>query len=132
MSTAEERLKILNMVSEGKITAEEGARLLSALQESERRGASPAQNGTDSSFGSPESRYLRIRVCNCQSGRDKINVNIPMNLVSVALRMGARFTPDVDGVELEDIVDAIRQGARGKIVDVTDDEAGERIEIFVE
>lgn len=132
MSTAEERLKILNMVAEGKITAEEGARLLSALQETERRGTSATQGGPDSAPGFSESQYLRIRVCNCQSGRDKINVNIPMNLVSVALRMGARFAPDVDGVDLEDVVEAIRQGARGKIVDVTDEEVGERVEIFVE
>jgi hypothetical protein len=132
MSTAEERLKILSMVAEGKITAEEGARLLSALQVADHPGGSAAQSGTDAGLGPGEARYLRIRVCNCESGRDKINVNIPMNLVSVALRMGARFAPDVDGVELEDIVKAIRQGARGKIVDVTDDEAGERVEIFVE
>lgn len=132
MSTAEERLRILNMVAEGKITAEEGARLLSALQQIERPGTSSAQNGPDSATSFADAHSLRIRVCNCQSGRDKINVKIPMNLVSVALRMGARFTPDVDGVELEDIVKAIRQGARGKIVDVTDEETDERIEVFVE
>jgi hypothetical protein len=132
MSTAEERLKILNMVAEGKITAKEGARLLSALQEAERPGTSSAQNGPDSTSSLTEAHALHIRVCNCQSGRDKINVKIPINLVSVALRMGARFTPDVDGVELEDIVEAIRQGARGKIVDVTDEETDEHIEVFVE
>ncbi len=132
MSTAEERLKILNMVADRRITAEEGARLLSALQKTEQREATSAHSRPDSTFDAAESHYLRIRVCNCQSGRDKINVNIPMNLVSVALRMGARFAPDVDGVELEDIVEAIRQGAHGKIVDVTDEEANERIEIFVE
>lgn len=132
MSTTEERLRILNMVAEGKITAEEGTRLLSALQEAERPGASSSQNGADAAFSFAEAHSLRIRVCNGQSGRDKINVRIPMNLVNVALRMGARFAPDVDGVELEDIVKAIRQGARGKIVDVTDEEADERIEIYVE
>jgi hypothetical protein len=132
MSTVEERLKILNMVAEGKIAAEEGARLLSALEETERSGAPSTPNGPDAAAGSAEARSLRIRVYNCQSGRDKINVRIPINLVSVALRMGARFTSDVDGIEVEDVVKAIRQGARGKIVDVTDAEGDERIEIYVE
>ncbi len=132
MFTVEDRLKILNMVAEGNIMAEEGARLLSVLQETGRPAASSTQSGPDSFLGSADAHSLRIRVCNCQSGRDKINVNIPMNLVSVALRMGARFAPGVDGVEIEDIVEAIRQGARGKIVDVTDEEADERIEIYVE
>lgn len=132
MSTAEERLKILNLVAEGKVTAEEGARLLSEIQETERLGASSTQNEPDAASSFAEAHSLRIRVCNCRSGRDKINVKIPMNLVNVALRMGARFTPDVDGIELDDIMQAIRQGTRGKIVDVTDEETDERIEIYVE
>ena len=36
MATSEERIKILRMVEEGKITAEEGAKLLSALSESRK------------------------------------------------------------------------------------------------
>lgn len=132
MSTAEERLKILNMIAEGKITAEEGARLLSAQPETENPEAPSAPNTSDSASNFTEARSLRIRVCNSQSGRDKINVRIPINLVSVALRMGARFTSDIDGIEVEDIVQAIRQGARGKIVDITDTDVDERIEIYVE
>jgi polyhydroxyalkanoate synthesis regulator phasin len=34
--TTEERMKILKMIDEGKITAEEGARLLSTLSESRK------------------------------------------------------------------------------------------------
>src|SRR5229473_8257052 len=38
MATAEERMKILKMVEEGKVSAEDGAKLLSALKDS-RKGA---------------------------------------------------------------------------------------------
>lgn len=134
MSTTEERLKILNMIAEGKITAEEGAHLLSALQESERRGGSASPSIPPGSlYSAGDARYLRIRVSSIESGRDRVNVNIPLNLVNVALRIGARFAPEeMEGLEIGDLVESIRQGVRGKIVDVTDEEDGEHVEIFVE
>lgn len=126
MSTEEERMKILNMIAEGKITAEEGAQLLSALQNVGRKGgATPPSPGG-------EARYLRIRVTNLTTGRERASVNIPINLVSVAMRMGARFAPDMEDISYEEVMDAISQGMRGKIVDVTEDESGEHVEIFVE
>ncbi len=130
MSTVEERLKILNMIAEGKITAEEGAQLLNALKEGERRGPGPSSRSDFAQGG--DARYLRIRVSNLESGREKVNVNIPMNLVNVGLRMGARFAPEIDGFDFDEIMSAIRSGTRGKIIDVTDDEDGEHVEIYVE
>jgi SHOCT-like protein len=128
MSTAEERLKILNMVAEGKISAEEGSRLLEALQSAERKVGATA--GMATSGG--ESRYLRIRVTNTHTGRERASVNIPVNLVNVAMRMGARFAPEMEDISFEEVMSAINQGMRGKIVDVTEGETGEHVEIFVE
>jgi len=131
MSTAEERLKILNMIAENKITAEEGAQLLSALRGAERKGSG---SSSSSAFtpGGGETRYLRIRVTNLGTGREKVNVNIPLSLVNVALRMGARFAPELEDMEFGEVVEAIRSGMRGKIVDISENEAGEHVEIFVE
>ena len=38
MTSVEERMKILKMIEEGKISAEEGAKLLAALRDGGRRG----------------------------------------------------------------------------------------------
>lgn len=127
MATTEERLKILNMVAEGKITAEDGAQLLNALKDADRR-SSPSGPG---SAQGDEGRYMRILVSGLD-GKQRVNVNIPMNLVNVGLRMGAKFAPEMDGVDLEDLMSAIRGGARGKILDVTDNDSGEHVEIYVE
>ena len=54
MATTEERMKILNMIREGKITAEEGAKLLSALGESQKAARS---TGTRASR---EPRWFRV------------------------------------------------------------------------
>ncbi len=128
MTTADERMQILKMIQEGKITAEEGAKLLQALSaggKADKRPPAPPPGTTDP-------RWFRVRVTDLRSGKNKVNVNIPMGLVNVGLRMGARFAPNVEGVNYEEIMTAIRSGASGKVMDVTDEESGERVEIFVE
>ena len=121
-------MKILNMIAEGKITAEDGAQLLNALKDAGRKSAPP---GTGNLPGGEDARYMRILVSGLD-GKQKVNVNIPMNLVNVGLRMGARFAPDMDGLDIEELVAAIRSGAHGKIIDVTDNDSGEHVEIYVE
>ena len=73
-----------------------------------------------------------MRVTDLQSGKHKVNVNIPIGLVDVGLKMGARFAPDMEGFDFAQVAEAIRQGVQGKIIDVEDSEDGERVEIYVE
>lgn len=126
MATTEERLQILKMIEEGKISAADGADLLRALDRDNR---SPA---VEPLKGSSSPRWFRVRVTDTASGRHKVNVNIPMGLVNVGIKMGARFAPEVEGVNYDDLMEAIRSGQQGKILDITDEEDGERVEIFVE
>jgi len=123
MSTAEERMQILRMIEARQISAEEGARLLAALDRADSKAAQAAT-------GSP--RWLRVRVTDLHTGKPKVNVNIPMGLVHVGIRMGARFAPNVEGLDVEQITRAIQEGAQGKIIDVEDAEDAERVEIFIE
>lgn len=127
MATAEERMRILKMIDEGKISAEEGAKLLSALNES-RRGSSaglpPRPTGS--------ARWLRVRVTDVATGRSKATVQIPLALMESGMKIGAHFAPEVEGVDMPTIMEALRSGMTGKIVDVVDEKDGEHVEIFVE
>ena len=125
MATVEERMRILKMVEDGQISAEEGAKLLAALSS----GSRPKSSLATAPGGA---KWFRVRVMDLNSGRNKVNVNIPMSLVSVGVKMGARFVPDVAGVDFDEIMEAIRSGAQGKIVDMVNEEDGERVEIFIE
>ena len=130
MTTTDERMQILKMIQDGKISAEEGAKLLQALStgaktDKQRPPAPPTPGGSDA-------RWFRVRVTDLGSGKNKVSVNIPMGLVNVAMRMGARFAPNVENVNYEEMAAAIKSGATGKVIDVTDEESGERVEIFVE
>ena len=62
MATAEERLKILKMIDEGKISAEEGAKLLAALSESRRPDRKAPVRGAAGT------RWLRVRVTDTFTG----------------------------------------------------------------
>ncbi len=126
MTTSEERMQILKMIQEGKITAEEGARLLAALAE----GARSEKKAAGGPGASPS--WFRVRVSDLASGRDKVNVNIPMGLVNVGIKMGARFAPEIEGVNPDEIMAALKSGTQGKIIDVINEEDGEHVEIFVE
>ncbi len=127
MASVEERMKILRMIEEGKITAEDGAKLLAALAESRK-----TPNVTLGANPPGEARWFRVRVTDLATGRAKVNVNIPMGLVNVGIKMGARFAPDLDSEQMEQLAEALKNGAVGKIIDVTDEDDGERVEIFVE
>ena len=117
-------MQILKMIEARQISAEEGARLLAALDRADSK-AGPA--------GPSEGpRWFRVRVTDLRSGRNKVNVNIPMGLVNVGIKMGARFAPNVEGLDVEQITKAIREGAHGKIVDVDEEEDGERVELYID
>ena len=128
MATIEERMKILKMIEEGKINAEEGAKLLAALADSRR--TPPLVSAAALTGGS--ARWLRIRVTDSVTGKTKVNVNLPMGLVDVGLKIGARFAPEIDSEQMDAINQALKSGLSGKIIDVTDEEDGEHVEIFVE
>jgi hypothetical protein len=128
MATTEERMKILKMIQEGKITAEEGAKLLAALRESRGK---PTRPGGMSPVGGNKG-WLRVRVTDMASGRTKVNVNLPLGLMDAGLRIGAQYAPELQGLDLNQLINEVRSGASGKIIDVIDEEDGEHVEIFIE
>ena len=77
-------------------------------------------------------RWLRVRVTDVATGRSKATVQIPIALLDAGMKIGAHFAPEVEGVDMSTIMEALRSGMTGKIVDVIDDADGEHVEIFVE
>lgn len=121
--TTEERRKILQMLEEGKITAEEAAALLRALGSRKPGPTGPSPIG--------ERRFLHICVTDIGSGKNKVNITVPLQLVKVGLRIAERFAPETE-VDWQELVEAITGGAMGKIVEIEDKEESERVEIYVE
>jgi hypothetical protein len=123
MATTEERMKILKMIEEGKLSAQEGAKLLSALASANRPLGGLSASGA---------KWLRVRVTDMATGRSKATVQIPISLMEAGMKIGAHFAPEIDGVNMDQLMEALRSGMTGKIIDVVEDEDGEHVEIFVE
>ena len=126
MANSNERTEILRLVENGKLSAAEGIQLLNTLDKAPR--IAPPERPRVSTKG----RWLHIRVTNLTTQAPKVNVNLPLGLVSAGLRIGQRYAPELHGIDWDTLLDEIQQGANGKLVEVEDQEDNERVEIFVD
>ncbi len=128
----EERNRILRMVEAGEVTAGEAAQLLDALAEAEPERERERERSIDRLR--VRSRTLRIRVSslNPKQQRVQMSTTIPLSLIRISLRLGARLIPQLSNSALEDLLRAIESGASGRVLDVQDLEEGQRVEIFAE
>ncbi len=127
MATPEERMRILKMIQDGKITAEEGTRLIQALdlQKPSTPAGSPAAT-------SKAARWFHVRVTDTNTGKTRVNVRLPVSLLNAGMKMGARFSPEVEGLDMKQLNEFINSGEVGKVVDVVDEKDGEHVEVFIE
>ncbi|HBT48448.1 MAG TPA: hypothetical protein DEA61_01000 [Caldanaerobacter subterraneus] len=123
----EERLRILKMVEEKKITAEEAAELLKALEVEEEVEVRKIPR---------KFRWLKIKVTDINTNKAKVNLSIPYSLVAWGMRIAGKFTPrdivESHGIDFEGLLKALEEGETGKIIDVYDEEDGEHVEISLE
>lgn len=134
MANPEERLKILQLLQEGKITADQAARLLEALETSASQAKGAPRPPVPPAPPSPAGggRWLRVRVTDTDTGKTRVNVRLPLNLVASGIRMGMRFAPEIEGLDVNELMAFIQSGESGHLVDVYDDEDGEHVEVYIE
>lgn len=121
-----EKMKILTMVQEGKITPEEGAKLLDALEGTVE---------TENIISTKKAKWIKIKVFD-PGEKAKVNVRLPISLVNIGVKLASKFSPEIkeSGLtdnDLEEIFKIIKNGEMGTIVDI-DTEKGEKVEIVVE
>jgi len=132
MATNDERTRILRMVQENKITAEEGLQLLEMLEQQPKTASQPQMEQSHFRTGSGEGKWCRIRVSDMDSGKTKVNIRLPMGLVNAGMKMGARFSPELDGIDMSEFIQAAKNGEIGQMIDVYDEEDREHVEIYIE
>lgn len=122
--------RVLQLVAEGKLTAEEAAPILEALDEPATRpaagahdpGGGPAPDPAGARSGTPA---LRIEVR--ERDRQVVNLRLPLALGRFALDRVPGISPD----QTERIREALRLGVRGPILEVAGDD-GDGVRIVVE
>jgi hypothetical protein len=124
-ASKDERDRILGLVEGGQVTAIQAAQLLDALEREGDASARPNERGRD--------RTLRIRVTNpARAQKATVSVLLPLSIVRVSLRLGARLVPQLSSSGFEDLLRTVDESTIGRLLDVQDLEKGERLEIFVE
>jgi hypothetical protein len=135
MTSSEERLKVLKMVQDGKITPEMAAELLKSLDASTKKIPTPPIPPEEPRMpfpGGSGGRFFRVKVTDTDSGRARVNVRLPLGMVNAGIRMGMRFSPEVEGLDAAKLAEALASGQTGQIMDIYDDEDGEHIEVYIE
>ena len=119
------RMQVLDMIAEGKITADEGARLLEALQGMSEK---PVKASPSPRIFTGE--MVVIRVINRTTGAVKVNFRMPYNLISTARRLGAKINANNNQINLEEILDTIQANPGESLYRI--DGENEIIEIMIE
>ena len=136
MSEALER--VLQLVAQGKLSAEDAAPLLDAL-EGKPKGApgaprppeppSPPQFGADlgpaANASGSQPRFARVEVR--ERGRRVVDLRIPISLGRFALSR----VPGLSSQQIAEVEDAVTSGAHGPILDVQDPD-GDGVRIVLE
>ncbi|MFA6434077.1 MAG: hypothetical protein WCW52_05220 [Elusimicrobiales bacterium] len=122
----EEKIKILKMLEEKKISSAEAMELLESLSRLEGKDARSAKSG---------GRFLKIRVYEVGSPEAKINVNIPIAWSKfmapfIEQKIGQKLREKGYALDPERIREALELGEIGKIVDIND--GGNKVEISIE
>ncbi|SHI25332.1 SHOCT-like domain-containing protein [Desulfosporosinus lacus] len=123
-----EKMKILEMIQEGKLTAAEGMDLLKAIEEGNSHKEASHIKKDILSGGE---RFLRVRVVGEKTL--KVNVNVPLSLIHSASKLvvyAMSFIPadkraelemkglDLHDIDVEGLASIIEESLDGKIVDV--------------
>jgi hypothetical protein len=111
--------EVLNMIAEGKINADEGLKLLQAMN-------APRKVATTTD------RWLHVRVSDLTSNRQRVNINLPTSWIEAGLRIGRNFAPELHDVDWQQISDAVKAGSAGRLLEVEDLDDNQRVEIFVD
>jgi polyhydroxyalkanoate synthesis regulator phasin len=140
MSTNHKK-EILELLESGKINAAEAARMLNDLATEktpteeetvtiDKITVPDTIQGPDSSAKSPS--MFRVRVRNMETGKNKVSVNIPVRMLRLGLKLGSRFSPELEGLEFNDITEMMSDMEGGMLVEVEDEENQEHVQIYFE
>jgi len=132
------RSDILAQLANGQISADQAAEQLrgpaapASPTAAANPTAAPTPPPTAEQTAALANRWLRIRVSDLESGRQRVAVNLPLSWLSVGLSIGARFSPEVAALDANELLAMLQSGANGQVVDVEDLDDGERVQIFIE
>ena len=97
---SEDRLRILKMLEEGKITTEEASKLLAAIGESTEQ-----ETIVNAPVEGKKGKWLKVRVWENGSTKPKVNVRVPLSVAKIALKLGGKFSSMIPAEAREHMIE---------------------------
>lgn len=115
MALKEERLQILQMLKDDKVTVQEAARLLEALDQGK-------------TVTAPKNIVVKVT----EHGRTTANVNLPVTLAKLAVKVVPQEILGEQNIDVNEILSQIEAGFQGKVVEVFEPLEQRKVEIYLE
>ncbi len=135
------RMEILELLSNGKITAAEAANLLSDVEEPTVAEKTPTPPPAEKAPSTPpppaaedgkEPSWFRVRVANLETGKNRVTVNIPVRMMKFGLKIGSRFSPEIEDLDWNELTGMMKDMKSGMLVDVQDEESNEHVQVYLD
>ncbi len=134
----DDKLRILKMLENGTINANEAAELLNAIQNEPIVKANAELMSVVTPEGEQKrAKWMRIQVTNTKTDKKMVNIRVPLALIRWAGKSQMLKTINIgDGKKLDlddDLINqALNNGEPGIFVDVEDEDDGEHVIISLE
>lgn len=122
---SEDALKILKMIENGTINADEGMKLLDAIGASDKKKQTTNKKALKS---------IRIYVED-ERRNNPVDIKLPLGVFKAGVKIGEKFSPELQGameeINYDEILQSIDEGATGEIMNVKTHD-GHTIKIYFE
>ena len=131
MGQESERIMILDLLEKGKINSEEADKLLSALNPAAHVEATqPVELDIETDEKPHKAHWMRIRVTELSTGKRKFGLLLPLIFLKLGISFSERqVKTDKEREGLLMGREFFRNAVKGKMVDASDPEDDERVEI---
>lgn len=92
----------------------------------------PAAANGDIAPAGGKARWLKIRVRDTATGKNKVSITLPLGMVRLALALGSRFSDDMAGMDTDELMAFFKAGERGVLVEAEDEEDNEQVQIYLD
>jgi hypothetical protein len=117
--------RVLRLVGEGRLTADEAGPILDALDERQAGSTESRERREPRASAQQQPRFARIEVV--EAGRKSVDLLVPLAVGRAALSR----IPGLSSAQAAEIDEAILEGVLGPIVDLQDDD-GDGVKIVLE
>jgi len=127
MST--ETRAILERLERGEIDSQDAIHLIKGTGTDRGEGASRDEKPRSKE---KQKQYLRVDVHRLHDEKRQVHVRVPLRIVELGLTLGSRYAPELDGLDLTQIVDELHEIGEGTIVEVEDVDDNQHVLVWIE